>query len=294
MADRPRVLLVVPRYNCSFDNIATQLARRLGRFDCRTATMREIRAGERVDLAVALFWPDTTRLRALLGPSVRVLPCLYDHVSWVTPLLRQALVRVLRCAPGLVVGSPRLRAAMGALANAPGVPIYVCQDGVDLDLFPVQPRPRTFTAGWVGVPVVRDHDLKGIGIIREAAKLAGVPLVEQGVENPIPHGEMARRFYSRLSCYVCASESEGTPNPVLEALACGRPVVTTAVGIVEQVVLPGNTGLVVERSVEAIARAIREVATWGDRSTDYRRAVTPHSWAVAAEQWGEVLDAVLR
>ncbi len=35
---------------------------------------------------------------------------------------------------------------------------------------------------------------------------------------------------SSLDVYVCASRSEGTPNPCLEAAACGLPVVTTARG----------------------------------------------------------------
>jgi len=36
-------------------------------------------------------------------------------------------------------------------------------------------------------------------------------------------------FYRSLDVYVCASRSEGTPNPCLEAAACGLPVVTTRV-----------------------------------------------------------------
>lgn len=49
----------------------------------------------------------------------------------------------------------------------------------------------------------------------------------------IPHYRMPQ-FYSKIDCYICASLHEGTPNPVLEAMACGVPVITTNVGVVEE------------------------------------------------------------
>jgi len=41
-------------------------------------------------------------------------------------------------------------------------------------------------------------------------------------------------FYNRIGTLICYSESEGTPNPVLEAASCGRAVISTKVGNVPE------------------------------------------------------------
>jgi glycosyltransferase involved in cell wall biosynthesis len=49
----------------------------------------------------------------------------------------------------------------------------------------------------------------------------------------IPHNKMVE-YYSKIDVLVCSSKCEGTPNPVLEAMACGVPVISTKVGIVPE------------------------------------------------------------
>ena len=50
-------------------------------------------------------------------------------------------------------------------------------------------------------------------------------------EGYIPHEKMPE-YYNSIDLYICASKNEGTPNPVLESMASGVPVVSTNVGIV--------------------------------------------------------------
>ncbi len=88
--------------------------------------------------------------------------------------------------------------------------------------------------------------------------------------------------------FVLASAYEGMPMSVLEALGSGVPVVTTDVGEVRRVVLPGRSGAIVpERVPEALAATL--ATTLGER---HRMAGQPCLEAVAPYAPGRVLEPV--
>lgn len=65
------------------------------------------------------------------------------------------------------------------------------------------------------------------------------------------------RLMERFSVVCLTSDSEGTPNVILEAMAAARPVVATRVGGVPEIVRHGETGLLVEPGdVDGFARAV--------------------------------------
>lgn len=62
--------------------------------------------------------------------------------------------------------------------------------------------------------------------------------------------------YPALDILVCTSRSEGMPLALLEGMACGRPIVAMAVGGVPEVVVVGNTGLLLPPTdIEGMANA---------------------------------------
>ena len=71
----------------------------------------------------------------------------------------------------------------------------------------------------------------------------------------------ARALYPAFDIYVQASESEGLPNAVLEAAACGLPIVATAVGGTTEILTSDIDGVLVPKGDrERLASAIAEVA----------------------------------
>lgn len=59
-----------------------------------------------------------------------------------------------------------------------------------------------------------------------------------------------QEVYTKASIFILTSDWEGTPNVVMEAMACGLPVVATMVGGVTDLIRHGETGLLVNHDNE--------------------------------------------
>lgn len=67
-------------------------------------------------------------------------------------------------------------------------------------------------------------------------------------------------WLNAMDIFVLPSISEGLPNVVLEAMACKKPVIATAVGGIPEAVIDGVTGsLIPPRDSDAIAQAISKL-----------------------------------
>jgi glycosyltransferase involved in cell wall biosynthesis len=89
-----------------------------------------------------------------------------------------------------------------------------------------------------------------------------------------PGAEVAA-LLAGLDLFVLASarRSEGMPTAILEAMACGLPVVATDVGAVDELVEDGVTGmLVAPEDPQALASAIAELLADPDRAAALGRA----------------------
>lgn len=76
------------------------------------------------------------------------------------------------------------------------------------------------------------------------------------------------RWYAAADVVALSSNQEGQPTAVLEAFACGRGVVATAVGGVPEVVRPGETGWLVPPHDPAALRAALAAALADPATTD--------------------------
>lgn len=94
----------------------------------------------------------------------------------------------------------------------------------------------------------------------------------------IPHDQLPD-LYAAADVLVLASQSEGWPNVLLEAMACGTPAAATPVGGIGDIITnPAAGRLIPERSSEAIAATLNELlSNLPDRRKTRAHAET-YSW----------------
>lgn len=188
--------------------------------------------------------------------------------------------------------------------------LHVMRNGVDLQRFRPLGRERmraelklTGSPLWLTVGNLHEH--KGQGLVVEAfaqfrqqhpgARLLVVgegpdrALLQRRVESlgladavtlvgSVPNTELAR-WYSAADLLLLASSREGWPNVLLEAMACGTPVVASRVGGVPEIVQSAVAGRVVsERSPAAFAAAVADLLQTRATTEQVRQYAEAFSW----------------
>ena len=108
---------------------------------------------------------------------------------------------------------------------------------------------------------------------------------------PRKRGELAS-WYAAADLFVLATAHEGCPNVVLEALACGTPVVATPVGSIPELLGP-ETGILAERDVASIAAGIDKALGRGWDRDAVRARIESRTWRAVGMEVAEELSAAV-
>ena len=204
-----------------------------------------------------------------------------------------------------------LRDTMRDLYGDPEVPVV--HNSVDHDQFHAPPRDRqpvpTIGFMYSRIPFkAADLAIEALGIARrEVPDLRivcfGHPAARPGRELPdntvyfkTPPQEQLRDIYAMCDGWLMPSHSEGFALPVLEAMACRTPVISTRTGIGPDIIEDGVNGYLVDTGdAEAMARRIvdlvrQDALRWSAMSEAAHACATRWTWKDATDAFEAILQ----
>ena len=112
----------------------------------------------------------------------------------------------------------------------------------------------------------------------------------------IPHDELPE-YLNELRLVVLPSYTEGLPNLMLEAMACGTPVLATPVGAIPDVIKDGKTGFIMENnSAECIAENVMRALNHPDLEKIVKNSreliEREFTYEAAVERYRKILENV--
>lgn len=332
------VLLCPDKPSWAFDNIATNIARYAGANTISKLYMQDVIGNEhlffealllkRIDLC-HIFWredlfyllhPHTidkaarrlgleyeTMVRAI--NSCAFTTSVYDHLFSNSADLQERRSG-FAMVDGYTVSSARLHAIYAAEPELPA-PDLIITDGVDVERFRPSDTDRSAdrsAIGWVGNSAwgkqSQSLDVKGyhrlfqpmIGEL-QARGIAVEAKVADSQINRIRFEDMPD-FYRQMNVFICTSSMEGTPNPVLEAMACGIPVVATDVGIVPEVFGDLQKRFIIEDATpgnfaDAVAELLGDERLRRQISEQNRSRALEWSWEIKTADWWPFWEGVM-
>jgi glycosyltransferase involved in cell wall biosynthesis len=233
----------------------------------------------------------------------------FDHLFLTPAEIAQRMPMFTSLAKGYTVSSRILKRIYEGIAGYPR-PMEETPDGVDLSLFHMtrpdrfrDETPRPLKIGWAGNSAWgawneegKHEDPKGFHTVLKPSlrilKERGLDFEERFADKQIhfiPHDKMPA-YYNSIDVLVCCSAGEGTPNPVLEAMACGVPVVSTNVGIVSEAFGERQREFMLkERTQQALAAALESLMSrpslLAELSEENLRNIKHWDWSIRADAY---------
>lgn len=104
-------------------------------------------------------------------------------------------------------------------------------------------------------------------------------------------------FYRGIDVYLCASREEGSCRSVLEAMSSGCAIISTDCGAINELLIHGYNGLLVDRNPEAFIQAIHTLNKRRDLLMKMKRRsreiVEQYSWDRVVQYWYQWIESAI-
>jgi glycosyltransferase involved in cell wall biosynthesis len=265
---------------------------------------RRARAAERPDVVYAHFLVPSGLIGALASRAPLVVTAHGRDVRNVGAIRGMATLtrRTVARAAAVIAVSDYLRRELEAKVPEARGKTEVIDSGVDLERFRVEPAPANgprFLC--LGALTERKNVVRLADAFAQAGEgtltfLGDGPLRDRlegraniALAGAVAHDEVPTRIaQSHVVCQPSLIEPFG--QAVLEAMACGRPVVATRIGGPPEFVPPDAGILVDPLDVDALAHALRQAAALPSPNQAARAAAEGHDVREQARKVEEVLE----
>jgi glycosyltransferase involved in cell wall biosynthesis len=239
-------------------------------------------------------------------------PTITSSVNWLHYLLKPLRKTILKKSLAIVANSQGLKAIA---EQVDPYPVKIIPNGVDTKFFcPEVHQNDIFNFLFVGRFQPQKNLFFLLDQLNQLKKFVTIPFIchlvgdgqlkamlqEYAVKLQLNsllswHGwlnkEQLRELYQRTDCFLNLSLYEGMPNVILEAMACGLPVIASHVIGNTEVVRPGITGYLVDlQKPEEIQQALHTLLTHREQARQFGQAgregvVKEFSWAKVASEY---------
>lgn len=166
--------------------------------------------------------------------------------------------------------------------------VFYTPHGVDIDMFkpraegPFSSPEGELIIGWAG-SLTNHPGKRGVEdyIMPAIEGVKGVSLKLAAREQKWRAQEEMVAFYQGVDVQICASRTEGGPHPLLEAAACGIPLISTRVGIAPELIRDGENGFLIERDSAAIRHAVIRLR----ENRELRVSMGKRAREIVAQDW---------
>lgn len=285
-----RALIIYDEPNWAFDRMADALIKYCKRWEIVKAGIHE----GRIHIVTAMKWADVVLwlpdyrvdwLSAGICPKYKtILAIRHDpFIKRKTALFYNNPSKVKSCCSAIAAANVNLgRKIAYTIGGNPST--YCIPGGVDEEFFDFKTDRdygRYERIGWAGSINNFGSEIRGIDLIREACDRLNLKFVPALREDRWRSMEEMRDYYhNEIDVYVDAHENAGRQNGLLEAAACGMPIIATKAGISDSLIDDGENGIICEHgTVKDLAKALTIMKlVYRDAMAKYMRQKIEKEW----------------